>query len=176
MNHLYILKYKYTNPRSINPRMWWIFYTYKVGISTKPDERLSDISRDVRNLNGFEVEMFFKYPMFLASIAEGVFKKYITRYLRNYAVQGTTGWSEWLTWPNAITALFLFLVLPESINQDFVSAFCLTVMAVPLPLDVAVFCGVLWLIEIILLNIFLAGLTGVNLVKQTAWVMRLLLG
>ena len=115
------------------------WYLWKIGISNAPKLRAKQVSDSISELSGkpFPIRIWIKIPLFSARLIEGKAHGLFANFRSKRIPHGSSGYTEWFTFFNAITSLLLFWFLP---NFEGKSAFCLAVFLAPVPFDFMAVC------------------------------------
>jgi len=128
--------YIMSNKNILSVKNW---YLWKIGISNAPKLRAKQVSDSIQELSSkpFPIRIWIKIPLFSARLIEGKAHGIFANFRSKRVPHGSSGYTEWFTFFNAITSLLLFWLLP---NFEGKSLFCLAVFLAPVPLDFMAVC------------------------------------
>lgn len=115
------------------------WYLWKIGISNAPTLRAQQVSDSIQEKSGkpFPIRIWIKIPLFSARFIEGKAHRIFEQFRSKRIPYGSSGYTEWFTAFNAITALLIFWLAP---NFPYKSAFCLAFFFAPIPIDFICLC------------------------------------
>ncbi len=125
-----------SNKNILSLKHW---YLWKIGISNAPKLRAEQVQESIQEKSGkpFPIRIWVKIPLFSARFMEGKAHRIFEQFRSKRVPYGSSGYTEWFTAFNAITALCLFWIAP---NFPYKSAFCLALFFAPVPIDFILVC------------------------------------
>ena len=151
------------------------WYLWKIGISNAPKLRAKQVSDSIAELSGkpFPIRIWIKIPLFSARLIEGKAHGIFANFRSKRIPQGSSGYTEWFTFFNAMTSLLLFWFLP---NFEGKSLFCLAVFLAPIPFDFMAVCILMAAAEFLLAAFVLCKAiefaTGFDLLGGTIYILK----